>query len=390
MAAFSGPPTHTLPFDGSRRRAGRPLAVALALASVLVFPALSVQAAGFHRGGVGSCSQCHITHDGDGGAIALDGTRPLLLAASATDVCLLCHGETGVFGLDPRTPPRELGGGNFVFLLEDNLNDAADGRTQPISGQAAGHSIVSLSRGTTADARWDRAPGGIFPSHELGCTSCHDPHGNSSFRMLRGPGSEASGQMPFYFPAPEALGLDISDATVRESATSHTAYLSGVSTWCANCHGLYHQDSGEALFEHPVESILDSGQKRRYNMYEGDANPQGGTFATAYLPQVPIEGILNTTTSTTGAGAADRIHCLSCHRAHASSAPAAGRWDSRVYRLADDGLVSGSYPLPNPFNDAGQGQLCRKCHGQGEGHDRGMVCLACHGVTPDLPLPMQP
>jgi hypothetical protein len=390
LASHSGTPachrpTACPPPRGTRRVAR----AALLLAWVIILHAGTANAAGFHRGGVGSCAQCHVMHDAVAGQVAMDGTRPLLMAASATDVCLMCHGPNGVFGLDPRNPPRELGGGNFVFLLEDNLNDDANGAAQPIAGEAAGHSIISLTLGTITDSRWDRAPGGTFPSHSLGCTSCHDPHGNASFRMLRGPGPVASGQTQFFFPAPVAVGLDITDSAARESAMQHTAYLAGVSAWCANCHGIYHQDSGDALFPHVVEGILETSTQRRYNRYNGDADPMGGDFATAYLPEVPFEGTANTTTSMTGAAATDGIHCLTCHRAHASSAPAAGRWDFRVYRLAEDGVASGSYPLPNPYADAGQGQLCRKCHMQSGEHDRGMACLACHGVTPELPWPME-
>jgi Zn-finger protein len=368
------------PFDGPRPRKKRGSPGALLLAAVFAFQALTAHAEGFHRGGVGSCAQCHVMHDAEAGLIAQDGTRPLLLAASATDMCLLCHGPTGVFGLDPQRPPRELGGGNFVFLLENNLNDAADGQVLPIAGEAAGHNIVSLSRGTTAESRWDRAPGGTFPSYALGCTSCHDPHGNASFRMLRGAGPVPGGDAPFLNPAPTADGLDVSDPATFESAGRHTAYHAGVSAWCANCHGLYHQENSSSLFEHPVDEVLDSGQRQRYNAYNGDLDPQGGSFATAYLPEVPIEGPTTSVTSTVGAGSTDRFHCLTCHRAHASSAPAAGRWDFRVYRLAEDGVASGSYPLASPYSGADQGQLCRKCHSQSSGHDRGMACVACHSV----------
>lgn len=324
-------------------------------------------------------------HDADDGLIARDGTQPLLLAASATDVCLMCHGPTGVFGLDPLRPPRELGGGNFVFLLENNLNDGADGQLLPLAGEAAGHSIVSLSRGTSVESRWDRAPGGTFPSHALGCTSCHDPHGNASFRLLRGTGPVPGGDAPFLNPAPVADGLDVSDPAVDETAVRHTAYRAGVSAWCANCHGLYHQEGGTSLFEHPVDETLDAGRRQRYNAYDGDSDPMGGSYATAYLPEVPLEGPAASVTSTAGAGASDRFHCLTCHRAHASSAPAAGRWDFRVYRLAQDGVASGSYPLDSPYAGVEQGQLCRKCHPQSLGHDRGMVCVACHGTLPMSP-----
>ena len=62
--------------------------------------------------------------------------------------------------------------------------------------------------------------------------------------------------------------------------------------------------------------------------------------------------------------------CLSCHRAHATSSPAAGRWDFKVALLADDGRASGSYPIPNPYGGAAQGPLCSKCHETPKGPDK--------------------
>ena len=56
---------------------------------------------------------------------------------------------------------------------------------------------------------------------------------------------------------------------------------------------------------------------------------------------------------------------LSCHRAHATSAPDAGRWDFSVTGLAEDGIESGSYALPNPY-DGNQRSLCNKCHARDE------------------------
>ena len=54
--------------------------------------------------------------------------------------------------------------------------------------------------------------------------------------------------------------------------------------------------------------------------------------------------------------------CLTCHRAHASSGPNAGRWDFNITFLSEDGLESGSYPLPDPYADPAQRSLCNKCH----------------------------
>ena len=356
--------------------------VVLSVLACLAAPASPGAAAAFHDGGVGSCARCHVMHDAVPGQVAFDGTLPLLLAASSTDLCLMCHGDGGVMGLNPLNPPRELGAGNFVFLLEDDLDDGANATAPRIAGETAGHSIVSPALGLAADSRWSRAPGGTFPSAALGCTSCHDPHGNRSFRMPNAPVPVQGGARAFVSPAPTAIGLPTTDQAAVESRTSHSAYVAGMTRWCANCHGYYH-DSRTAGFTHPVDEILDTGVRRRYDRYDGDARPLLGDAATSYLPEVPFEATGAATNSTAGPGTGGRLHCLTCHRAHASSAPASGRWDFGVHELADDGLASGSWPLPNPYPDMGQGQLCRKCHG-GD-HDQGMGCLACHRRTgPDV------
>lgn len=344
-------------------------------------------AGAFHDGGVATCERCHVMHDAVPGQVAFDGPRPLLLAASSTDLCLMCHGDGGVMGLNPLQPPRELGAGNFVFLLEDDLFDGPDPLAPRLPGEAAGHSIVSPALGLTADSRWDRAPGGSFPSAALGCTSCHDPHGNASYRMLRGSGPVQGGIGSFAYAAPAGAGLAVTDPAAVESRLTHTAYISGMTRWCANCHGFYH-DQGNSGFEHPVDKLLDSGERRRYEMYDGDASATGGVSATSYLPEVPFESADATINGTSGPGTTGRIHCLTCHRAHASSAPAAGRWDFNVVRLAQDGVASGSWALPSPYPDPGQGQLCRKCHG--ENHDRGLACLACHRNGDAHVTPMSP
>ena len=74
------------------------------------------------------------------------------------------------------------------------------------------------------------------------------------------------------------------------------------------------------------------------------------------------------TTTFTGPTPSDaEVTCLSCHRAHASSAPHAGRWDFNIATWADEGITSGSYRIPNPYETtSGNAQrgLCEKCHGQ--------------------------
>ncbi|MEZ4652413.1 MAG: hypothetical protein R3E12_02110 [Candidatus Eisenbacteria bacterium] len=46
-------------------------------------------------------------------------------------------------------------------------------------------------------------------------------------------------------------------------------------------------------------------------------------------------------------------------------APNAGRWDFNVTGLAEDGHESGSYTIPNPYDEF-QRSLCNKCHKKDE------------------------
>jgi predicted CXXCH cytochrome family protein len=278
-----------------------------------------------------------------------NGNNFLLNDATPSDVCLGCHatGLGSVLGTDPLAPPPLKGAGNFVFLLEDNLNDGHSGASHPIPGDAAGHNLNAPGFGLAADATLTRAPGGFYPASVLGCTSCHDPHGNQNFRMLNG-------------NAPVAAGLSVFFGS--ESDSNHTAYQSGMSEWCGTCHSNFHNN--DTQFVHPTgnDDAIMYGKADVYNAYNGSDDITGGDSATAYLAAVPFEDPANTVGGTAGpTSGVSRVSCISCHRAHATSAPDAGRWDFSVTFLDEDGLESGSYAIPNPYT-ANQRSLCNKCH----------------------------
>ena len=320
----------------------------------------------------------------DGQSDSSFGHPMLLRADSSTDLCLSCHAEDlgSVLAPDPRFPTPELGGGNFTFLYEDNINDAADGATNPIPGHRAGHNVVSPAWGIPEDPDNSMSPGGSFPASALSCTSCHDPHGNDSFRLLRGQGPVGGTGFTFINPAPTAKGIALDAGP--ESPIGHTAYQQGCSDWCANCHGYYHDEGMNQGFEHPADERLDGSERNIYNRYVDPDEPEKGDFATAYTPEVPIEDVAMTPFSSNGATTQSRVTCMSCHRAHATSAPASTRWDPNVQFLSEDGLVSGSYPLPDPFNHPQQRALCVKCHYRDAvDHGLGAACMECHRQLED-------
>ena len=352
--------------------------LSLALVAFVGVPALA-----FHDGGVADCAGCHTMHNSQDG-VAVDAASPLgnswlLRDATPSDVCLNCHatGLGAVFAADVMTPSPLKGAGNFIFLLEDNLNDGHNGGlTDPngvlleaIPGDAAGHNLKAPGHGLAADATLSTAPGGLFPASELGCSSCHDPHGNSGFRMLYGSGRIVqAGLAVFTEAAPPAAGLSIFFGS--ESKTSHTAYQgteagANMSKWCSNCHGNFHSGA-DGVLRHKTGETLGATVATTYGLYNGSDSILGGSALTSYLPEVPFEDPANTTSSTAGPSASSLVSCITCHRAHASSAADSGRWDFQVTFLHEDGDESLSYELPDPYASVNQRSLCNKCHKKDE------------------------
>ncbi len=341
-----------------------------ALKALCVTVALAVTPGfAFHTGGVGNCNGCHAVHDPSPTSTGMS----LLRYDNPTDLCLSCHstGHGSTWASDPLLPGPQYGGGSFSSLRAQNLNDATGG-SDPVNwipGSKAGHSIISTANGTVADPDYPAPTAGVsYPANNLHCTSCHDPHNKGGhFRMLYGndfPRAVVNGQTFTYtFPAPQAVGVDADGSA--ESRGNHTAYISGMSQWCGNCHPAYLTNHAGTASSHPIDVTLDATMVDTYNKYEGTGFMTGdGT--DAYIPEVPVEFPDATTSFRGPIPATARVTCVSCHRAHGSSGPHAGRWDFYISTWADEGVLSGSYRIPNPYlstSGGGQKQLCEKCHG---------------------------
>lgn len=333
----------------------------LAVVAMIALP--MSQALAFHDGGVAACGRCHTMHNSENGTYVDPdhplGNQYLLIDAMPSDVCLTCHATSrGAVWSGNLAPTGIKPGGDFTFLTEDNINDGHAGASNPIVGSYAGHNINAPSKNSPVDPVLTHAPGGTFPTALLGCTSCHDPHGNQNFRLLHGVGTVQDNQYTFTNPAPTAVAQSYNN---YETDVAHTAYQGGMGAWCANCHGDFH-NAGNGHLIHPSGEAL-GGIATAYDLYNGTDDPQGGAHATAYAAAVPFEDPANTTTSTTGPTSTSQVSCITCHRAHASTGPNIGRWDFALTFLEEDGVESGSFALPYPAAyGVNQRSLCNKCH----------------------------
>jgi len=317
----------------------------------------------------------------------VNGNEYLLKYGTPSETCLSCHatglGRVWQAPTNANPFPYEKGGGNFGYLTDqtNNYNDASS--TAPLTSSYCAHNVIAPSYTggvAVADPVNMVAPGGTYPASEMSCTSCHDPHGGSTlvggvqvdnFRILYGVNHVEAGSYNFSNPAPTATGISLSDSSgglpVAESPTNHTAYKGGMSAWCSNCHTAMHNPGAQtpAKFFHPSGVGMGSTIANNYSTYNGTGQASNPTPSHSYVPQVAFEDASMTTTSDAPPTTTSQVSCISCHRAHGTSAPNIGRWDFNVSSWSKEGQYGGTFKLPNPYAaTAGttQRSLCNKCH----------------------------
>ncbi len=371
----------------------------LAAALMLLFAASNSQA--FHSGGVAECSGCHSMHAPKaGGSFLLVGTDP-------SSTCLSCHqsaADTGPSSYHISTVDGALGagmapkqrtpGGDFGWLKK-SYTMTIRGTTSTEAGETHGHSIVATDAAYVADGTNPNAPGGTFASSQLGCTSCHDPHGrvrrgsDGTYRTaaalggvadpIIGSGSYNNSVTP---AAGQAVGVyrllrGLNDVTVsgvtfagvaiaiapstynRTEAVTQTRVAYGASgtntwgNWCASCHQGMHSSGN---YVHPVDQSLGSDIANIYNAYvkSGDLSGVAASSFNSLVPFAENTGdiatlqshALNNDTYLNGPGSSDKVTCLSCHRAHASGWPEALRWNPEGEFMIYNSLFPGTDTTP--------------------------------------------
>ena len=238
---------------------------------------------GFNQvAGSDTCATCHRVHT------TLVG---LAQTASRDDVCLTCHGPSaggattdvldgvgyeagGTENSVGRQTPGALRGGGFNASVigsgaatKEEYRQGASllSRNQTIPVLAAAKVATSKHSVTSAtETAWDRSP--LNPAAgdtvAMECVSCHDPHGNGSYRILRQLPAGA-GASPDVVDV--GLGVAIPDAGVKVYTTVNywlsgdagvppvtntvngvtavrDGYAGNVVSWCTTCHQRNHFD----------------------------------------------------------------------------------------------------------------------------------------------------
>ncbi len=377
----------------------------------------------FHNGGTGNCQGCHTS-------------PPQLLGSDSGSTCLICHqAPVGVtlpakhyVATDVRSHPICIQlppGGDFCWLKK-NYKWSQNSTQKASPGERHGHNIIAQDYGFEPNDSVQYAPGGTYPSSNLTCISCHDPHGNyrrladgtisssglpiiasgsytnspdpnstaavGTYRRLAGIGYRPKSMpgAPVFTANPPAVVAPPFYNRAETISDTRVAYGSGISEWCRNCHP---QMIGS--HQHPAgnDALLSLDVMKNYNAYisSGDLSGRGETSYTSMVPfelrtndYSLLKGVANTdSTYRAGPTGNANVMCLTCHRAHASGWDSISRWNMSapfiVYNGMFPGIDNGApaeyaegrlsletrktfYDRPATNYAPYQRSLCNKCH----------------------------
>ena len=327
--------------------------------------------------GAGKCASCHRAHTAQ--------AEKLLLQAQP-QLCYTCHaagvgaGTDVGAGVNTDNGGALRGGGFNVARISSGAATKDLGLLDPVTGRIAtsGQTIPVLAAGTgtattskhqidgvTGGTAWGNGPNGsgLGKSVTLQCGSCHDPHGNGNYRILKPMPVDSQWVVtPAVIANPSAVppvvgvpavmspatNVKIPDAGAKVYTTTNywlagdsnvapdptavltgtagavpaDGYINNIASWCTTCHTRYLAPTGS--YKTP------SGDPTFMYRHRSDANYKAGA-----------------------------ANCITCHVSHGSNATMAG--------------VSGTVTLPGgAAAPAGDSRLLRV-------NNRG-TCVMCHNV----------
>jgi predicted CXXCH cytochrome family protein len=305
--------------------------IMLALALLVMLTGIALANGGPHGGFTATtdaCAGCHRAHTA---------TNARLLTVNPSTLCTSCHGSTAT-GANTNVDDgkylstRDDAGGNWnhgAANTPDNSNLLGGGFVTYKGVATTSNHTIGLANSWGQGASDRGTATALAGGATLQCVSCHDPHGNTNYRIIRTTVNTAA----------------VTVALVDEGAAKDydtEQWGAGQSTVCAACHVAYHKTAaGQG-------STLDgTTYTHRIDMAWNGPLPIGVTVGANNPETLGYDGVAATGDEIPLAGA--NLVCQSCHLPHGTN--------STVSALAQGPYTADSTLLR--LNNRG---VCQSCH----------------------------
>jgi len=186
--------------------------------------------------GAGKCASCHRAHTAK---------AEYLLKEAQPALCYTCHGGGAGANTDVQYGTSggtgALRGGGFETA---KINSAGATKVMDASGKGGSQNIPALDTAATTTSQhninggagdagiaWGNGASGLGQTLTLECGSCHDPHGNGNYRILRPIPVDSGYAVHVIRPARAAKDAVLNtDGTVKTPAIPAVAELSSPAT----------------------------------------------------------------------------------------------------------------------------------------------------------------
>ncbi len=302
------------------------------------------------QAGAGKCAGCHRAHTAQ---------ASYLLVQEQPALCYTCHDGTAAStdvkdGIDVANGGALRGGGFDTAMIGSGLATKDALTLSPYGWSASNQQIPVVPAAATtskhainvAGTMWGNGAidSGAGTAVTLECGSCHDPHGNGNYRILRpvpnDAGAATSVTVPdattkvytttnYWLAGDSNVPIDAVNGTAFTGTADATAdgYIQNVAAWCTTCHTRYL--AGHGSYKTPKTDGAATTDSIFTYQHRSDANYKAGA-----------------------------ANCITCHVAHGSNASMTGS--------------AAKVAFPGSTTPSADSRLLRV--------DNRGTCLMCHNV----------
>lgn len=314
------------------------------------------------------CADCHVTH-------AATAQKLLKFGTNQTTFCLACHGQQAIGspfdvrnGKIMKTANWDSTSGNVIdtSLWNDsawvspslaggfaNSYDFGDSNTYKAvtsihNVRGSQSAFGTISNVTTYEYVYGNTIPGGSGSLDFECGSCHDPHAGGAYTNDQADKNPRLLKEKLFNKTGLRVKMHIDPAT-----NVPTQYTSGFNGWCGGCHDIFNTEStsraGYVLEGGRTKYMHQFNRKVYDTVYGGDTNP----YTVEWLA-LEVDGTDK------------EISCITCHRAHGSSAQALPTNFSRyaAYKAYDGTATTTTTGSGSALLRLKQRDVCYKCHAE--------------------------